>query len=329
MTPGSNVTVTSHERGRCKPFRHLVAAATALPPKPLHLAIGMFDGIHLGHRAVIESAVQSARRSGGVAAVLTFWPHPSALFRPDNPTRLIMDTPTKLRVLGQLGVDAVITQPFTMDYAHTEAEAFLPSLKKSLPHLVAVYVGENWRFGRGRRGDVSLLNAEARKRGLDVFSAPSVNLDGAPINSTRIRSLLESGEIGAANNALGYSYFSEGAVMPGKRLGRTIGFPTLNLAWSPDLRPRLGVYAVRVSGAKSPASLPGVANYGLRPTVEQATEPRLEVHVLGVCPFTEGDTVTVEWLRFLRPEMKFAGVGELQGQIVQDRAAAVAFFGHS
>jgi riboflavin kinase/FMN adenylyltransferase len=299
----------------------------ALPLKPLHLAIGMFDGVHLGHRAVIEAAVQSARRSGGVAAVLTFWPHPSALFRPDNPTRLIMETPTKLRVLGQLGVDAVITQPFSMDYARIEAEAFLPDLKRHLPGLAAVYVGENWRFGRGRRGDVALLNAEARKHGLDIFSAPSVNLDGAPINSTRIRSLLEAGEIGAANNALGYSYFSERVVTPGKRLGRTIGFPTLNLAWSPELRPKLGVYAVRISGAKSPASLPGVANYGLRPTVEQATEPRLEVHVLGSCPFDAGDPVTVEWLNFLRPELKFASLDELRAQIGRDRDAAIAWFG--
>jgi len=259
--------------------------------------------------------------------VLTFWPHPSALFRPDNPTRLIMDTPTKLRALGGLGVDAVITQPFTLDYARIEAEAFLPGLKEHLPHLAAVYVGENWRFGRGRRGDIALLNAEARKLGLAVFSAPSVNLDGAPINSTRIRALLEAGEIGAANNALGYSYFSEGVVTPGKRLGRTIGFPTLNLAWSPELRPRLGVYTVLVSGAKSPIPLPGVANYGLRPTVEQATAPRLEVHVLGACPFGEGDTVTVEWLNFLRPEMKFAGIDELRAQIGRDRDAAVAWFG--
>lgn len=298
----------------------------ALPPRPLHLAIGMFDGVHLGHRAVIEAAVQSARRSGGVAAVLTFWPHPSALFQPDNPRRLIMDTPVKTRVLFALGVDAVITQPFTPDYARIEAEAFLPHLQKYLPQLTAVYVGENWRFGRGRRGDIALLVAEAKKYGLTVFSAPRVSLDGEPVSSTRIRSLLEAGEMDAASAALGFSYFAEGVVVLGKRLGRTLGFPTLNLAWAPQLRPRFGVYAVRVSGPKSLAPLPGVANYGLRPTVEQAAEPRLEVHVLGACPFAEGDAVTVEWLRFLRPEMKFAGVEELRAQIGRDRSVAEEFF---
>ena len=153
-----------------------------------------------------------------------------------------------------------------------------------------------------------------------------MNFDGEPISSTRIRGLIEAGEIAAANALLGYSYFATGVVTPGKRLGRGIGFPTLNLAWSPGQRPRFGVYTVRVSGAKSAASLPGVANYGLRPTVEQATEPRLETHVLVACPFDAGDEITVEWLRFLRPEMKFAGVDALREQIAKDRATAAADF---
>jgi riboflavin kinase/FMN adenylyltransferase len=135
---------------------------------------------------------------------------------------------------------------------------------------------------------------------------------------------LAAGDIEAANALLGYVYFSEGVVTPGKRLGRTLGFPTLNLAWSPELRPRFGVYAVRVSGKKANAPLPAVANYGLRPTVENATEPRLEAHVLVPCPFGEGDRVKIEWLRFLRPEKKFAGIGELRAQIENDRKAAEA-----
>lgn len=297
----------------------------ALPDRPLHLAIGMFDGVHLGHRAVVEAAVQSARRSSGVGGVLTFWPHPSSLFRPENPTRLIQDSPTKTRVLLTLGVDAVITQPFTPDFAAVAARDFLPWLKERLPRLAAIYVGENFRFGQGRQGDVALLVAEAPAHGLRVFSAPRVSLDGQPISSTRVRTQLEAGEVDAANALLGYCYFADGVVVPGKRLGRTIGFPTLNLGWSPALRPRFGVYAVRVSGPKSLNPLPGVANYGLRPTVEQAADPRLEVHVLGECPFGEGDDLTVEWLRFLRPEMKFSGIDELRGQIARDRETAAAY----
>lgn len=299
---------------------------TQLGSRPLHLAIGMFDGVHLGHRAVIEAAVQSARAGGGVAAALTFWPHPSALFRPANPTSMIQDPAIKGRMLLGLGVEAVTTQPFTPEFARISAEEFLPWLRAKLPTLAAVYVGENFKFGQGRRGDIAMLVASARSLGIKVFSAPRVSLDGEPISSTGIRSLLQAGDVTAANARLGYTYFAAGVVTPGKRLGRGLGFPTLNLAWSPALRPRYGVYVVRVVGPKSATPLPGVANYGLRPTMEQAAEPRLESHVLGPCPIDAGETIKVEWLRFLRPEKKFATLDELRAQIGRDRDAAAADF---
>ena len=286
----------------------------------------MFDGVHLGHRAVIDMAVQSARRDGGVAAVLTFWPHPSALIRPDKATRLIIDTETKVRLLAATGVDAIIMQHFTPELAGIEAEAFLPYLKRFLPKLHTIYVGENWRFGRGRRGDIAMLVSEARQHGVVVLSSARINENGQPISSTRIRACLEAGEIEEVNTLLGYVYFSEGAVERGKSLGRELGFPTLNLTWEPELRPRLGVYAVRVSGAKAKGTFAAVANYGLRPTVEQSTQPRLEVHLLGDCPFGAGDEIKVEWLHFLRPEKRFCDVGQLQTQIAEDCAAAAETF---
>jgi len=202
----------------------------------------------------------------------------------------------------------------------------LPHLQKFLPKLHTVYVGENWRFGHGRRGDINLLLDESRKHGLVVMSSARVNENGEPISSTRIRTCLESGEIEEANRLLGYTYSSEGMVEAGKSLGRKLGFPTLNLAWEPELRPRFGVYAVRVSDQKSERTHAAVANYGLRPTVEQSTRPRLEVHLLGDCPFGAGDAIKVEWLRFLRPEKKFGNVEQLQVQIAEDRAASEKFF---
>ena len=303
-----------------------LSEARGLPARPLHLAIGMFDGVHLGHRTVVDAAVQNARHDGGLAGVLTFWPHPSALFRPDNPTHLIQDAATKAGVLRTLGIDVIITQPFAKDLAAIEATEFLSWLQAQLPQLAAVYVGENFRFGRGRAGDIGLLESSGRNLGVRVFSAPRVKLDGEAISSTRIRSLLAQGEMTAANLLLGYPYFATGVVTGGKRLGRTIGFPTLNLAWSPGLKPRFGVYAVSVSGAKVAQPVPGVANYGLRPTIEQTTEPRLETHVLGPCPFTEGDAITVEWHRFVRQERRFAGLDELRAQIAKDRDAVSADF---
>ena len=286
----------------------------------------MFDGVHLGHRAVIDAAVKAARASGGISAVLTFWPHPSALFRPENPTRLIQDGPTKAKVLLSVGVDTVITQPFTPELAVVGAEDFLLWLRQRLPQLVGVYVGENFRFGRGRRGDVALMSTTAKMIGISVFSASRVSFEGEPISSTRIRGLLESGEIFSANRLLGYPYFCEGNVVAGKRLGRTIGFPTINVGWAPALRPRFGVYAVLVHGSKSPVPLPAVANFGLRPTVEESTEPLLEAHLLVTCPFGEGDHVKIEWIRFIRPELKFATLDALRVQIEKDRSAVIADF---
>ena len=308
------------------PARFNDLEAVALPLRPLHLAIGMFDGVHLGHQAVIGSAVHSARRSGGLAGVLTFWPHPSAVFNPARRTRMLMSPEMKARVLLRLGVDAVIQQAFSLEFARIAAEDFLPRLQRWLPHLAGIYVGENWRFGAGRRGDVALLVAEGAPRGLPVLSVPQIHWNGEPISSTRVRDSLEAGRIGEANMLLGYSYFAEGVVVSGRRLGRTIGFPTLNLPWQPELHPQYGVYAVRVAGDPAAEALPAVANYGLRPTVGQADEPLLETHLLGPCPFTSGSSVTVEWLKFLRPERKFGNLEELREQIARDRADAEVYF---
>ncbi len=298
----------------------------ALPARPLHLAIGIFDGVHLGHRAVIGAAVAAARKDGGHSGVLTFWPHPSTLFRPDAPTRLLHSAAVKTKVLLGFGVELVITQPFTRELAGLEANEFLPWLQARLPSLAAIYVGENFRFGRGRAGDVALLKRCGSERGVTVWSADRVSLGGEPVSSTRVRRELEAGAIESVNALLGQPYFADGVVTPGKQLGRTIGFPTLNVPWAPEFRPRLGVYAVEVFNGTHPRPLPAVANYGLRPTVEQASEPRLEVHLLGDCPFQAGDHVTVEWLHFLRAEMKFAGIGELRAQIARDRDSARTYF---
>jgi riboflavin kinase/FMN adenylyltransferase len=296
-----------------------------VPAKPLHLAIGMFDGVHLGHKSVIESAIHSARRSGGLAGVLTFWPHPSVLFRPDNPTKLLMPPAMKRRVLAGLGLDLLIEQNFSREFAGIDAHEFIAFLRRCLPSLAAVYVGENWRFGRDRAGDVSVLVEEGRKVGVAVFSAARINHNGAPISSSRIRELLAAGSLAEANALLGYSYFSEGVVERGRQLGRTIGFPTLNVAWVPELRPAYGVYAVEVlTSQKLP--LKGVANYGLRPTVEQTAKPLLEVHMLEQSSLTYGDKLTVNWLQFLRPEARFGSMEELRLQIAKDRENALKFF---
>jgi riboflavin kinase/FMN adenylyltransferase len=293
-----------------------------LPALPWHLAIGMFDGVHLGHQSVVEAAIHSARRCGGLAGVLTFWPHPSALFRPAERTRLIMAPPMKRRVLARLGVDFLVEQAFTRDFAAIGAREFVALLRRRLPSLAAVYVGENWCFGRGREGDVGLLVDEARAHGIAVFSAPRLNHNGTPISSTRLRALLAAGDVEQANALLGYSYFAEGTVQTGRRLGQALGFPTLNVPWTPDLLPRFGVYLVRLQVGEE-APLAGVANYGVRPTVEESARPLLEVHLLEGAAPGPGTQVVVHWLRFIRPEIKFERVEDLRAQIARDRAHAL------
>ena len=290
-----------------------------LPPSSIHLAIGMFDGLHLGHQSVIESAIHSASRSSGLGGVLTFWPHPSHLFRRTDPTPQIMNPEDKVAFLLDLGLDFVVIHPFDAEFARLEAEDFLPFVRSCIKGLNAVYVGENWRFGRGRKGDVKRLIELAAAQDLTVFSAPRINLNGEPISSTRVRNHLLKGEIADANELLGYCYFSLGTVVTGRRVGRTLGFPTLNLKWRSELQPALGVYSVRVSASEGGGIRDGVANFGMQPTVNAGESvPQLEVHVLGDCPWGSGDRLKVEWQGFIRPERKFDSLEALREQIVLD-----------
>jgi riboflavin kinase/FMN adenylyltransferase len=284
----------------------------------------MFDGVHLGHMTVIESAVFSAAQNGGTSGVLTFDPHPSRIFRPEDPTRLIMPIDRKCARLHGVGVELVIRKQFDRAYASLEAEKFAEQLKAELPCLQAVYVGENFRFGKARAGDVALLVETGRTAGLDVISVPRVQLNGLPISSTRIREALRGGDIERVNELLGYHYFADGPVVRGAALGRTIGFPTMNLPWEPDCLPCFGVYFVRFR-SDGGDWLPGVANYGIKPTVVKNGSPLLEVHALKGNGFEPGQAIEVEWLRFLRREQTFASLEALKKQIAFDVETAGGF----
>ena len=239
---------------------------------------------------------------------------------------MLMSPEMKFRVLLRLGVDAVIEQPFTPAFAAITAEEFLPHLRQRLPQLAGVYVGENWRFGAGRKGDVRLLLAEAGRHQVTVVSVPRIHCNGEPISSTRIRDCLEAGRVEEANLLLGYSYFAEGMVTPGRRLGRTLGFPTLNVPWRPELQPRHGVYAVRISGDFAAAACPAWPIMACDRPSRRAVSRCSKCTCSAPCPFVAGSRVTVEWLKFLRPEQKFGDVEELRAQIARDRETAAAFF---
>ena len=298
--------------------------------RPLHLCIGMFDGVHRGHQQVVGAALKAAQMDGGLVAILTFWPHPSHVLRLDQAVEMIMGPEEKSIALQALGADYVIQYPFDLELSKIEVEEFVPWLNQGLPSLKALYVGENFFFGHGRRGDATKLGEEGHRCGLQVTIVPHAEEYGQAISSTRIRELLRNGCMEQAQLLLGRPYIAVGKVKPGQQLGTKIGFPTLNLAWAPELRPRYGVYAVRVHSQGKIETLPGVANYGLRPTVNRSKEPQLEVHLL----LSEGQTTNlkaeaqlqIDWLHFIRPEKKFASVDELRLQIAKDKAYAETFF---
>ena len=302
--------------------------SVGLPDKPLHLAVGMFDGVHLGHQAVIETAVQSAHASNGVAAVLTFWPHPSRLFSPDDPVHMIMSPKVKVDVLASHNIEYIIQQPFDRDFASIEAGDLVAYLKQCLPELTTIHVGSNWRFGKKRVGDIPMLVELGRQSGVHVISVERVSYDGEPISSTRIRKYLKEGDMEMANVLLGDVYFSIGTVVEGMQMGAKLGFPTLNLPWEPELQPPFGVYCVEVEGkvGGSPVKARGVANYGVRPTVGETESPLLEVHLLDVCPFTTGQLLKVRWYKHLRAEKKFDGLEALKAQIASDVDQAKDFW---
>jgi riboflavin kinase/FMN adenylyltransferase len=286
-----------------------------------HLAIGAFDGVHLGHRAVLRSARAAARADGGVVGVLTYDPHPSKVLRPASAVPLIFTRAQKDERLTEAGAQLIHHEKFDRAHAGIEAADFPKWLKHTFPHLKSLHVGANFQYGRGRAGHGETLIAHAAAEGLDVRLVAAVQLGAESVSSSRIRQCLAGGDLDLANAMLHRPYEAEGAVIGGRRLGRTLGFPTVNVAWEPELKPAFGVYAVEVVCRGE--ALPAVANYGLRPTVESGpVAPLLEAHVLrGEAP-TTGDAVRVRWVRRLRTEQKFADLAALQAQIAQDSAAA-------
>jgi riboflavin kinase/FMN adenylyltransferase len=287
----------------------------------LHLAIGAFDGVHLGHRAVLHSAREAARAVGGIVGVLTYDPHPSKVLRPESSVPLIFTRAQKDERLTEAGAQLIHHEKFDRNHAGIEAADFPKWLKQTFPQLKSLHVGSNFQYGRGRAGNGESLIAHGSSEALGVKLVAAVRLGDETVSSSRIRQCLIAGELDLANAMLLRPYEAEGTIIGGRRLGRTIGFPTVNIAWEPELKPAYGVYAVEV--IFNGEAMPAVANYGQRPTVESGpVAPLLEAHVLrGTAP-TTGDSVRVRWVRRLRSEQKFADLAALQAQIAKDSTAA-------
>jgi riboflavin kinase / FMN adenylyltransferase len=299
--------------------------------KPTWLAIGMFDGVHLGHRAVLELATEEASSANDLVAALTFPEHPAKSLRPGKEPPLLMDAGTKSEALLAYGVDCVVMKPFDESLSTISSQDFLGYLKEQIPCLCGICVGENFHFGKDRLGNADFLRENGALVGLKVCIAEGVLEGDRPISSSRIRESLVKGDVEAVNLMLGSPYRNEGQIVQGNKLGRTIGFPTLNLPWIPEARPAYGVYLVEATFSGKEESVHGVANYGLRPTVEEEeVEPLFEVHLLGDGDYSAhqpGDSISFSLLRFIRPEKKFDSIDSLKLQIARDKGEAEKLVG--
>ena len=284
---------------------------------PLHLAMGVFDGLHLGHQEVIKAAVNGAESSGGMSGVLTFEPHPIQVISPENaPRRIFSSLEQKEILLDSFGVEVLLVLRFDEDLARQTAAIFTESLL-SVPGLRQVVAGEDWKFGKGRQGTMAFLRSRSGDYNVEVEEIPAVKCRGERISSTRLRRALRDGLLGSVREMLGRSYSVLGAVVRGEQLGRKLGAPTANILVGEEQLPPDGVYAVlaRIKGEERGRK--AVANLGIRPTVG-GVRRQLEVHLLDFKGDLYGEHLEIIFGRKIRGEQKFQGPAELQEQIQKD-----------
>lgn len=297
-----------------------VAGLTSLPG-PVHLAIGVFDGVHPGHRAVIAAAIEDARADGGTAVVVTFDPHPQSVLRPESAPRLLTSTPHKLWLIGELGVDRVLILPFTQEFAATEPAAFVRDLCQAAAPLGGITVGHEWSFGRHRSGNLDLLRRMGEELGFKVNGVAEVRIDGEPVSSTRVRAAVAAGSLGDAARLLGRPFSVLGRVAAGDGVARQWGFPTANLHTDREQFPPDGVYAA--TARTQTGSWDAVVNIGVRPTRAEAGRLRvLEAHLLDFAGDLYGVELEVEFVLRLREEARFPSLEALRVQIARDIEAA-------
>ena len=296
-------------------------------PEPLRggvVAIGNFDGVHRGHQAVLDRALQEAARRGVPAVVLTFHPHPRTVFRPDVPLFILTPPPMKARLIQALGFAAVVEYPFDRDFAGQSAEDFITKVLDADLGISHAVTGFDFHFGKNRQGGPAYLMEAGERHGFGVTLVDAFRDEGSEVvSSSRIRELLKDGLVAEAASLLGYRYTVEASVIGGKQLGRTLGYPTANMALPKTTALKHGIYAVRLRRADGSLH-DGVASFGRRPTVDDSGEPLLETFVFDFSDDLYGETCEVSFFGFLRGEEKFDGLDALVAQMKHDEAEARA-----
>lgn len=284
--------------------------------QPVALTIGNFDGVHLGHKALLSRLLAAAKQRGLPSAVVIFEPHPREFFTPEQAPARLTSLREKLELLAEIGVDRVHICRFNKKFAQMSASDFIDALHQKLA-VKYVLIGDDFRFGSGRSGDFALMEKIAGQRSFTVEAMHSVLFDGIRVSSTAVRAALASGHTRAAKRFLDRPYSISGRVVHGDKIGRQIGFPTANVQMKHNRPPLTGIFVVRVTGDNIPP-LHGAASLGVRPTVHTGGRAVLEIHLLDFAKEIYGQHLCVEFLHKLRDEEKFPDMQSLTQQIALD-----------
>jgi riboflavin kinase/FMN adenylyltransferase len=289
--------------------------------RPTVLTIGKFDGVHLGHQALIRTTLERARALGGSSVVMTFDPHPDLVLHPDRTGHLLTSLEERSELIAAMGSDVLLVAPFNRTTMSTPAYDYMQQLCQAMP-LRELWVGEGFALGRKREGDIPRLREIGHELGYSVGTLPPVELNGAPVRSSRVRALLGAGDVASVEPLLGRHFSLRGEVVQGDQRGRTIGFPTANLALDERRAlPADGVYACYAYLGDTP--LPAVTNIGVRPTFG-TLQRTVEAHLLDWSGALYGRRLRLDFVQRLRGEQKFSGIEELKAQIAHDAAQARA-----
>jgi riboflavin kinase/FMN adenylyltransferase len=285
---------------------------------PCVLAIGMFDGLHIGHLQVIAKAKELAEKYNAKLSVLTFSPHPSQVINMGRaPVEMLFQPDVRAKMFKDAGIEFVFVKNFDVDFAEKSSDDFQIFLQEKFPNLKGIVTGENFLYGKNAKGNPQTLTEMANRSGWEYSAVKGVYLDDQRrMSSSLMRQALKSADLQLFEKIAGYPYTAQGIVSSGRKLGRTIGFPTLNLKWNPECKPPFGVYSVELTFNNK--KYLGIANYGTNPTVAE-TSPTLETHLFDDnITFGEGTYISVSLKKFIRPQKKFNSIQELKQQISQD-----------
>lgn len=294
---------------------------TQRQPTPAVLTIGSFDGVHLGHQALITSVIKSARASGVAAVALTFEPSPREVLRPDLPLTYLTRLPQKLELLASLGLDETVVVPFTQELSRVQAPDFIAWVRQYLP-FVEMWEGEGFALGHGRTGNTEVLARLGEEHGYTLQIAPLVEVAGEPVSSTRVRQAITDGDVESATRLLGRPYALPGTVVHGSKRGRQLGYPTANLDTPLNQAiPADGVYATWCVRPATGETLPSLTSIGVRPMFENNVR-LVEVYILDYNADLYGEALTAQFVQYLRPQQRFDSLEAFIAQMRQDEANA-------